>query len=175
MPQMRARQTLWTSDPTYQLLALITRGPNLVFIISTKIFFNLDTFEGMTREIPWEYWGPSNTRVFDKHDETSLIAITGTRVLQTFTIGPGDKWYELRIMDFSPLAVKHQGLGLLVKEPSIVELQSGKKFTTCLPYIEVVAGKKYAELVSIWVDPDRIYLLSLQWPAVVGSFHFYEF
>ncbi|KAG1804396.1 uncharacterized protein BJ212DRAFT_1580997 [Suillus subaureus] len=38
--QMQARQTAYTSDPTNQILCLIASG--LVFVISTRVFFDLD-------------------------------------------------------------------------------------------------------------------------------------
>ncbi|KAG1728062.1 uncharacterized protein EDB91DRAFT_868582 [Suillus paluster] len=50
--QMQAQQTIWTSDPNNQILSVVTFSPSLVFIISTRIFFTLDFFEGMTAAIP---------------------------------------------------------------------------------------------------------------------------
>jgi hypothetical protein len=50
--------------------------------------------------------------------------------------------YSLDMMDFSPLAIKHQqGLGRLVREPSTIDLDE-VLVTTSLPYVEVVSNKK---------------------------------
>jgi hypothetical protein len=176
--QTQAHGTMWIPDPEDQLLCLITGRPYLVFIISTRIFFNLDMFKGMRAAIPWEYWGASNARVFDA--ETPLpVAITGNRALQVLCNweerGARRMWFsELRIMDFSPLAVKHhQGLGRVVREPSIVELYTGGELTTHLPYVEVVASSKPAYMIEIWVDNAGVYLLSMRPERpVVGSSHF---
>ncbi|OAX41013.1 hypothetical protein K503DRAFT_768069 [Rhizopogon vinicolor AM-OR11-026] len=156
-PQTRAQQTVWESDPKHQLLSIVMGGGphrGLLFIISTRVFANLDMF-GEMRAIPWEYWGPLNARIFAHRGR---IGIRGNRVLRAFNVG--DREFEFHVMDFSPLAIKHrQGLGRVVREPSTVELRWGGKLTTYLPYVEVSSGKKSSFVNSMWVDVDRVYLL----------------
>jgi hypothetical protein len=164
-----AQQTMWTSDPEHQLLSVVTSPPSLIFIISTRIFFHLDLFEGMPGAIPWKNWGPLNARVFQSPSRRN-ISVGGNRVLLAF---PADdtvsvwspKKYRLRVMDFSPLAVeRRQGLGRVVKEPSTIEittLQTRESLTTSLPYVEVVLDHDrifgYRGFEKMWIDRDRIY------------------
>lgn len=157
------KRTMWTSDPAHRLLSLIMHPPLLHFVISTSIFFQLDFFEGMTTEIPWKHWGPSNSRVFEDSDIFG-VGVGGSRVLKAIPIV--ETAYadlvecRLHMMDFSPLAVKHrQGLGLVVREPSTVDLE-GELVTTSLPYVEVVSETKFSpQQTHIRVDKDRIYMI----------------
>ncbi|KAG1751128.1 hypothetical protein EDB19DRAFT_2035967 [Suillus lakei] len=175
-PQILAQQTMWTSDPERQLLSVVTFSPSLIFIISTRIFFDLDLFEGMLEAIPWKNWGPLNARLFQTPSRRN-ITVGGNRVLLAF---PADDttgvWhspqkYRLCVMDFSPLAVeRRQGLGRVVKEPSTIEItesRTGETFkfaeslTTSLPYVGVVLDQDrtfgYRGFERIWIDKDRIY------------------
>ncbi|KAG1751112.1 hypothetical protein EDB19DRAFT_1274303 [Suillus lakei] len=171
-PHMQAQQMMWTSDPKHQLLilSLHTYRSTLVFVISTRMFFNLDTAaEGMTRKIPWNGWGPSNSRAFSQHMQCR-VGVSGNRVLQACPIdGTMDDdpshatEYRLCAMDFSPLAVeRRQGLGRVVKGPSTIEildLQPEVTLTTNLPYVEVVLNRTFNyPFDGIWIDKDRIYL-----------------
>ncbi|KAG1775234.1 hypothetical protein EV702DRAFT_1269576 [Suillus placidus] len=162
--QMHTQQTMYTSDPTHRLLCFTSSFPNTVLIISTRIFFNLDEIAAAT-PIPWNLWGPSNTRFF-----TRLIGckvhISGHRVLQAFTTPDTLAEYEVHMMDFSPLAVlNRQGLGRVVKEPSTI--QTYMKITTSLPYVDVVSDSKFdvRNLQHIWLDKDRVYLLNANWDS----------
>ncbi|KAG1748342.1 uncharacterized protein EDB91DRAFT_1314974 [Suillus paluster] len=160
-------QAMWTSDPKNRLLALVIPS-SLDFVVSTRIFFEPD-FQGITVPIPWEDWGPSNTRVFP-HEFPCRLGVSGNRALYAFPAAGAalDAFdiaaeYRLHLMDFSPLAVKHyqQGLGRLVNEPSTVETsQSRQTLTTSLPYVEFVSnrGFSYGEVIEIWLDKDKIYL-----------------
>ncbi|KAG1744840.1 hypothetical protein EDB19DRAFT_2023803 [Suillus lakei] len=174
--QMQAQRTMWTSDPKNRLLCFVTHiqsaAPNpFTFIISTRIFFDLrvGVFEGMAT-IPWECWGPLNTRIFP-HDPQCRVGLSGNRVLHTFpatgaTAGDedplGDTNHKLHMMDFSPLAFeRRKGLGKVVTEPSTIDVfESAENLTTSLPYVVVVFDRTFGveELTDIWVDQDRIYL-----------------
>jgi len=168
-PYMLAEQTMWTSDPENRLLSLVTDHLRLVFIISTRVFFDLGTFEGVEGAIPWKYWGPLNSRVFE-HYLPCEVGVSGNRVVQSIPVdgmsedNAFNSEHMLRMMDFSPLAVeRRQGLGQVVTEPSTIEITTPQKecrLTTSLPYVEVVSNGEsdYHELVEIWVDKDRIYL-----------------
>ncbi|KAG0708776.1 hypothetical protein DFH29DRAFT_1035553 [Suillus ampliporus] len=168
--RMQAQQIMWTSDPTHRLLSIFT-GSDILFVISTSVFFDVDSFAGT---IPWEFWGPVNARVFN-HD-CDIFEVTGSRVLRVLPAvdaTPDAMEYRLHMMDFSPLAIqRRQGLGRVVTEPSTIEIpkldrQLGKvtpggveRLTTSLPYVEVVWDRKFGkhEVKQIWVDNDRIYL-----------------
>lgn len=119
--QMRGRQAMWTLDPHRQLISILTFYPHLVFIISTRIFFDLDVFEGMLPAIPWKYWGPQNARVL--YDQCPwVLGVSGNRVL--FRARDNVLGCRLHLLDFNPLAVKcRQGLGRVVKEPSTIKIK----------------------------------------------------
>ncbi|KAG1720381.1 hypothetical protein EDB19DRAFT_2044652 [Suillus lakei] len=181
-PQMQAQQTTYTSDPKHQLLC-ITMCTS-VWIISTRIFFDLDGMAGAT-PIPWKRWGPPNTRILECSSDC-VIHVSGNRVLQAVPVGrstSGTNEHILHLMDFSPLAMTNRrGLGRVVKEPSISDIvdwtgKSGDSLTTSLPYVEVVLDRKLgsteSELAGVWVDKDRIYLLNSKWDhKMVGSAHY---
>jgi hypothetical protein len=169
-PQKQAPQTMYTLDPKHQLLCITLSYRTQVFIISTRIFFDLDGFVGTT-SIPWKCWGPSNTRIF-KHAGPCSVYVSGNRVLQAFPIHkpyPIHTQYVLHVMDFSPLAVANRrGLGQVVKESSTVVIgPSGESLTTSLPYVDVELDRKFgsdsADLEGIWADQDGIYLLNANW------------
>ncbi|KAG1794956.1 hypothetical protein EV424DRAFT_640360 [Suillus variegatus] len=180
-PQLQAQQAMYTSDPKNQLLC-ITTGASQTFVISTRIFFNLKGIAAAT-PVPWECWGPSNTRIFELSGE-SRVHVSGNRVLQALSVGTsasGDAEYILHILDFSPLAVTNRrGLGRVVKEPSTIpefDEWTGrpvKNLITSLPYVEVILDRKFeSELADVWVDKDRIYLLNTKFDhEVVGSAHY---
>ncbi|KAG1843369.1 hypothetical protein DFJ58DRAFT_747914 [Suillus subalutaceus] len=174
-PQTQAQRTMYTSDPTHRLLCLIASSSRTdsfsstqVIIISTRIFFDLD---GMAATpIPWQHWGPSNTRIF-RHPYHFKVHISGNRVLQALPVGTRNSEFMLHLMDFSPLAVTNRrGLGRVVKEPSTIYIsdstgRSGGSLTTSLPYVQVVfSDRKFdsaeSELEDIWIDEDRIYMLN---------------
>ncbi|KAG1864417.1 hypothetical protein F4604DRAFT_1928868 [Suillus subluteus] len=164
--QMQAQQTMWTSDPEHRLLCYATFRPRLVFVISTHIFFDLDSecVGEKAVTIPWQNWGPTNTRVFP---DSWKLCVSGNRVLQAFPAGSRSQ-YRLHMMDFSPLAVeRRQGLGRVVREPSETEIhKQGKALITSLPYVEVVSDIVFdaVELIGMWVDRDRIYLAKMMDP-----------
>ncbi|KAG2153098.1 uncharacterized protein EDB93DRAFT_1249012 [Suillus bovinus] len=172
--QILAQQTMWTLDPERQLLSVVTFSPNLIFIVSTRIFFDLDLFEGMLEAIPWNNWGPLNARVFQVPSRHN-ISVGGNRVLLA---SPADDatgiWYfpkkfRLHVMDFTPLAVeRREGLGRVVKEPSTIEINESRtgeglaeSLTTSLPYVEVVLDQDrtfgYRGFEKMWIDAERIY------------------
>ncbi|KAG2358931.1 hypothetical protein BDR07DRAFT_1379060 [Suillus spraguei] len=163
---MQAQQTMWTSDPEHRLLCYITLRPCLVFVISTRVFFNLNSEpvgeKAMT--IPWQNWGPTNTRVFP---DSWKVCVSGNRVLHAFPAGTRSR-YKLHMMDFSPLGVeRRQGLGRVVREPSAAKIhEPGKTLITSLPYVEVVSDRVFdaIELIGMWIDRDRIYLAKMMDP-----------
>lgn len=153
-------RTIWTSDPAHRLLSLVISPHLLHFIISTSIFFQLDSFEGVATAIPWKNWGPSNSRIFD----TLCFDVCGNRVLSFIpttveTVHDDDRGvHRLHMLDFSPSAVKYrQGLGRVVIEPSTVDLE-GELVTTFLPYVDV-SCKWFQQPIAVWFDKDRIYIL----------------
>jgi hypothetical protein len=167
---MQAQQATWTTDPEGRLLFLSMSPPDLRFIISTRIFF----FKGVATEIPWKYWGPLNTRAFQGFGSVDVV---GNRILQAFPIDP-TRFTELRLrmMDFSPLAVRRgQELGRVVKEPSTITIAiEGKRelvLTTSLPYAEVVSDRKFrgGKIAELRFDHDRIYLSQSVNRDAVGS------
>ncbi|KAG1760924.1 hypothetical protein EDD22DRAFT_47872 [Suillus occidentalis] len=154
---MQAQPTMYTSDPAHRLICLTAYSPDAsfyygtqVFIISTRIFFDLD---GMTvaTSIRWEHWGPSNVRIFT-HPHGSRVHISGNRVLQALRVpvGSGDSEFILHLMDFSPLAMTNsRGLGQVVNEPSTIEVftrktgrRSRRSLTTSMPYVQVVSSNR---------------------------------
>ncbi|KAG2339284.1 hypothetical protein BDR05DRAFT_1062254 [Suillus weaverae] len=191
-PQMQGQQT-YISNPEHQLLCMITflneafsENERFVFIISTRIFFDLDGMAVAT-PIPWNRWGPSNTRIFQHNWEWKVkVHLSGNRVLQAFPVGTPDLGpthyiFKLHMMDFSPLAVTNRrGLGRVVKEPSTIDFNdftdSSEEvqdlITTSLPYVEVVSDRefKFEELEDIWIDKDRIYLLLANYESDHSSF-----
>ncbi|KAG2119547.1 uncharacterized protein F5147DRAFT_647486 [Suillus discolor] len=131
----------------------------------TKIFFEPNFIKGGSTAIPWKHWGPLNTRIF-QHCPDVVDSATGSRVLKVehaidATDGNDFLEYSLRVMDFSPLAIKYgQGLGRLVIEPSTIDLD-GQSLTMSLPYVEVVLSKISSstdELLFSSIDEDRIYM-----------------
>ncbi|KAG2107423.1 uncharacterized protein F5147DRAFT_653298 [Suillus discolor] len=136
--------------------------------IDCWIFFDLDEMAA-AMPIPWEHWGPSNTRIFQR---PSRSTIHGNRVLQRLYVGTGSSQFILQLLDFSPLAVTNgRGLGRVVKEPSttyaIVDRfgTRGESLTTSLPYVQVVFSDRkfdrvHSQLREMWIDKDRIYMLS---------------
>ncbi|KAG2347339.1 hypothetical protein BDR05DRAFT_652298 [Suillus weaverae] len=169
--QMQNQKSMYISDPKHRLLC-ITTDANRVYIISTKVFFDLD---GMTpaMPIPWNDWGSSNARIF-QHPCECKIHVSGNRVLQAFPVGTHmrfpefPKEYILHMMDFSPLAVMNRrGLGRVVKEPSTIDITEyyglyRQRLTTSLPYVEVVSNRNMEaiDLEDIWLDKDSIYMLN---------------
>ncbi|KAG1880143.1 hypothetical protein F4604DRAFT_1954086 [Suillus subluteus] len=168
-PQIQAPQITWISNPEHRLLSLVTRYPDLYFVISTRIFFEPDFVdsEGPTI-IPWESWGPSNTRAFP-HQFSCKLAVSGSRALYAFPAAGAkiddSTEYRLHLMDFSPLAVKRhhqQDLGRMVNEPSTVEhIQKKECITTSMPYVEVASDRTFSndDLIEMWLDRDKLYLL----------------
>lgn len=172
-PQTQAQQIMYTSDPQNRLLCIKTR--HQVYIISTRIFFNLDRMTAAT-SIPWECWGPSNTRIF-AHSNGCKTRVNGNRVLQVSSVNTlasgliGE--HILHMMDFSPLAVTNRrGLGRVVKEPSTIGIDANNdgvatSLTSFLSYVEVIFTRKLGSaesvLADVWVDKDRIYLLNRRW------------
>ncbi|KAG1788759.1 uncharacterized protein HD556DRAFT_1447605 [Suillus plorans] len=166
-PQMEAHQTLWTSDPEHRILFFIMY--RVAFAISTKVFFNLDPFKETLDKIPWEQWGPPNTRAFQTESSESRFGARGNQVFLAVPIvgataddGSAVTEYSLHMMDFSPLAVqRRQGQGRVVKEPSTIVVED-ESITTCLPYVEVLSDGKYSgdahDVVKIWVDCYEIYV-----------------
>ncbi|KAG0695906.1 hypothetical protein DFH29DRAFT_246964 [Suillus ampliporus] len=154
-------QTTHISDPQHQVLCL-TNFEDLAVIISTNIFFDLDGMD-TTAPIPWQSWGPLNTRIFAQAT-TSRMHISGNRVLLASPMyyksyaRSNALGHILQMMDFSPLAVTNRrGLGRVVDEPSTMHFAE-ESLTTSLSYVEVVLDRELRDLKRLWIDQDRIYL-----------------
>ncbi|KAG2100153.1 uncharacterized protein F5147DRAFT_813327 [Suillus discolor] len=165
-PEPGMPQKMWKSDPTHRIISL-NMSPYLHFVISSRIFFDPDFINGGSTAIPWEHWGPLNTRIF-QHCEDIVDSVTGSRVLKVkraLSYHNDPLEYSLRVMDFSPLAIKYgQGLGRLVREPSTIDLD-GRSLTTSLPYVEVVSSKissSLYELLLSSIDENRIYAFHVE-------------
>lgn len=184
--QEQALQVTWISDPEHRLLSLETRSSELYFVISTRIFFEPEFVDsdGPAATIPWNFWGPSNTRVFP-HGFSCRLGVSGSRAVYAFAADDteendcGDSIateYRLHLMDFSPSAVtRHhqQGLGRIVNEPSTVQnIQTEQCITTSMPYVEIVSDRTFSngEFIEIWLDRDKLYL-SRDHPEHVGPSH----
>ncbi|KAG1838842.1 hypothetical protein C8R48DRAFT_782279 [Suillus tomentosus] len=172
---MQAQGTMHTSDPAHRLICLTAFSTQTnfylstqVLIISTRIFFDLDGMAAAV-PIPWQHWGPSNTRLFQLPYDFK-VHINGNRVLQVHHTPEENRHSILHLMDFSPLAVTNRrGLGRVVKEPSATYIgtstkEFGEILKTSLPYVRVVfSDRKFdrasPELDDIWIDKDRIYIL----------------
>ncbi|KAG2141148.1 uncharacterized protein EDB93DRAFT_639459 [Suillus bovinus] len=182
-------QLVYTPDPEHRLLCLTSSkfdDEPTIFFISTKIFFDIDQAEAPT-PLPWDHWGPRHVRVFKYKDRSEFtVHVSGNRVLLVNEIMPMTKEYELRMMDFSPLAVTNRrGLGRVVEERSTVSVVHGgssdgshgyssnwcSTIETSLPYVEVVSDRKIVGgwLQNVWMDDDRVYLL-LAFGAVNGPY-----
>jgi hypothetical protein len=76
------------------------------------------------------------------------------------------------MVDFSPLAVlHHQGLGQVVREPSVIDLE-GELVTTSLAYVEVISRRKSIPLddtIFLWMDNNRIYVFHMEADSVGSS------
>ncbi|KAG2356894.1 hypothetical protein BDR07DRAFT_416010 [Suillus spraguei] len=116
------QQTMYTPDANHRLICLIASFPTRVFIISTRVFFNIDGTAAAT-PIPWNHWGPSNARIFEHH-YSCKVHVSGNRVLQAFPVDASAlnlNEHVLHMMDFSPLAaMNRRGLGRVVKETSTI-------------------------------------------------------
>ncbi|KAG2049309.1 hypothetical protein BDR06DRAFT_1023962 [Suillus hirtellus] len=170
-PHMQAQATMCTSDPTNRIIGLLesfARDSVQVFIISTRVFFDLNEMAA-AMPIPWQHWGPSNTRIF-RYPFYFKIHVNGNRVLQTLPVDTHNINFILQLLDFSPLAVTNRrGLGRVVKEPSttciIVDKfgTRGESLTTSLPYVQVVFSERKfitdSLLRDMWIDQDRIYMI----------------
>ncbi|KAG0700155.1 hypothetical protein DFH29DRAFT_1001334 [Suillus ampliporus] len=159
-------QTTHISDPQHQVLCL-TDFHGLAVIISTNIFFNLDGMD-TTAPIPWESWGPLNTRIFAQAINCHMH-ISGNRVLRACPIfrptyaRSNASVHILQMMDFSPLAVTNRrGLGRVVDEPSTTHFAE-ESLTTSLSYVEVVSDRPLTDLRRLWIDQDRIYIQKEIW------------
>jgi hypothetical protein len=173
------QQPMYTSDAEHRLVCLISSFPTRVFIISTRVFFNVNGPAAATpRQIPWNHWGPPNARIFEHH-YSCKVHVCGNRVLQAFPVdssASSPNEYVLHMMDFSPLAATNRrGLGRVVKETSTINF-TGKfveslTISTSLPYVEVVSDRKFSfdKLKAMWIDKDRIYLLNTNWTRTLTT------
>jgi hypothetical protein len=163
------QQTMWALDPKHRLLCVLMLPllADLVFIISTNIFFDLDAFEGAETPIPWKNWGPSNSRVFASQTPP-IVSVSRNRVLYRSryvattanSVCPIET--KLHMMDFSPLAVEHrQGRGRVVTEPSTLTVIGSKEILmTSLPYVEVISDRTFCGILEIHLSMDGIVLLT---------------
>ncbi|KAG1727835.1 hypothetical protein EDB19DRAFT_175905 [Suillus lakei] len=109
-PQMQVQQATYTSDPKHRLLCLSAASiPPRVFIISTRIFFDLDE-TAATTPIPWTHWGPSNARIFE-HLYQCKVNVSGSRVLLAIPVdmqNSGPEEYILTHVGLQPTSCDEQ-------------------------------------------------------------------
>jgi hypothetical protein len=113
--------------------------------------------------VPWEAWGPQNTRWFQKYDgQACHKALHGQRtaeavpceVLGEYESGDNNmrKERRLRVRDFNPNAVRRSALGQMEKgwkcravtAPSTTSTEAYKEnIISSLPYTEVISEETF--------------------------------
>ena len=135
---------------------------------SFDLFVNVSTFlkssfpSPSQSPIPWEAWGPQNTRWFPKDGGYSLH---GQRAVDTGT-GVGKK-RRLRVRDFNPSAVWRSAQGQVEKgwkcravtTPSTTFTRGAykKDIISSLPYTEVVSEETFCTDIVL-IDGSRLVL-----------------
>lgn len=131
--------------------------------------------------LPWETWGPTNSRILD-HNEFPLSKLSGERR------GAAAMMSRITMRDYNPYRV-HRALALLdgagmevtlacgsvvkvVKEPSVYhEIRDGKfcnDIETSLPYVETVTS--YEGCRDIFMDENYL-VVEASTRATVSHFH----
>ncbi|KAG1760933.1 hypothetical protein EDD22DRAFT_898898 [Suillus occidentalis] len=105
-PQTQAPQTMYTSDPKHKLLCIASTHRIEVFIISTRIFFDLDGLQER-RQFRGYAGGlrmlvSSGTQV---HPQFMLAVLELCRPFPIHEPNLTRRRLALHVMDFSPLAV----------------------------------------------------------------------
>jgi len=153
------------------------------FFVHIRVFLGMDprvsaySNEGLGAIIPWEVWGPRNTRwYFDSMTERPYT-LYGLKAID-FVLPPFDpslaepetSCYQLRVLDFNPYSISTSNLQ---DEGLLEDWQKGKIITECLrtaagtlfakdvesylPYREVITKDCFV-LSDVMIDDCRIVL-----------------
>jgi hypothetical protein len=155
-------------------------------LIHSRVFFGLDPYVSASQEesqshiVPWEAWGPQNTRWYLADWSGWRYASYGLKVIDAVrqgseldlnAIGASDR--RLRLMDFNPYAL---ATSVSDDDAALEAWQKGKAVTetSCipagsffmrnvesrLPYREVVTEESF-DLTEVMMDANQIVLLKV--------------
>jgi hypothetical protein len=135
------------------------------FFVNVRTFLKSSFPSSLQSPIPWEAWGPQNTRWFPGDDGHSLH---GQRAVDTVT-GVGNK-RRLRVRDFNPSAVWRSAQGQMEKgwkcravtTPSTMLTEGAyeKDVVSSLPYTEVVSEETF-RTDTVLMDGSRLLLFEV--------------
>jgi len=120
--------------------------------------------------IPWEIWGPQNTRWFSENVSTEWQhALHGYRTVDIVDPDPimsAGVPRRLRIRDFNPYALARANengdgwRGRVVREPSTILAQDafGQDVVSHLPYCEIISEETF-DVTDVMMDDSRVLLL----------------
>jgi hypothetical protein len=134
----------------------------LVFFVNSSTFFSYPEY--IPTLIPWEVWGPHNTRWFPGNQDH---AIYGCRTVGTVSCETDDGWRldwrkRLMVKDFNLGFVQGEEKGLrrrVVLGESVTRMigATNSNVVSSLPYTEVVSEEKF-DVTEVMMD-DRTLLL----------------
>jgi hypothetical protein len=157
-----------------------------VFFVNIHTFLHPDqpvldflaTSTNPDEAIPWEIWGPHNTRWFSENISTDWQhALHGYRTVeimypstQNMATSPGTH-SKLRLRDFNPYALARTKdldddddgwRGRVVREPSTIPAQDAfaRDVVSYLPYREIVSEETF-DVTDVMMDDCRILLLKV--------------
>ena len=128
--------------------------------------------------IPWEIWGPHNTRWFSENISTDWQhALHGYRTIEVMdpepsnTTAPLVSQPKLRVRDFNPYALASMKVdgddcksqrGRVVREPSTIPAREvfAQDVVSHLPYREIVSEETF-DVTDVMMDDSRILLLKV--------------
>jgi hypothetical protein len=133
--------------------------------------------------VPWEAWGPQNTRWFQRYDgQANHKALHGQRtaeavpceVLGEYESGDDNmrKERRLRVRDFNPNAVRHSALGQVEKgwkcqavtTPSTIFSEAYEEnIISSLPYTEVTSQETFCA-ASVFISGSQLLLPNVSKP-----------
>jgi hypothetical protein len=169
------------SIPSYETTTPLVR---IRLFIHLRVFFGLDphvcTFleEHQGSLVPWEVWGPRNTRWCLKNWKSYAYASYGLKSIDAFP-GPSDSTNDLpprfarcrlRLRDFNPFAtsgpepagdvsLEEWRKGRVIREPLCIPAGSffAKDVVSYLPYREVIT-EEFFDLMEAIIDDNQIIL-----------------
>jgi hypothetical protein len=147
---------------------------------SFDIFVNVSTFLKSSFPydsqipIPWEAWGPQNTRWFERDEKHSLHGQRAVDAVPCEHESDGEdeasKRWRLRVRDFNPHAVRRSAQGQIEKgwkcravtTPSTIsttftEGAYKKDIISSLPYTEVISEETFCADVVL-MDGSRLFI-----------------
>jgi hypothetical protein len=161
-----------------------------VFFVSIHTFLHppqpvLDFLAASTRPdepIPWEVWGPHNTRWFSEDISIDWQhALHGYRTVEIVDPPETDlSPPKLRLRDFNPYALARMAElgdvcegwhGRVVRQPSIIPARDAfvQDIVSHLPYCEIISEETF-DVTDVMMDDGRILLLK-----VGHILHLYQF